>query len=130
MQDMCPQTSDDGSMHNTNLKAWQGYVEEATAFTGRSWANVPNYKRWMEEVGFEDVQERKFRWPSNQWSEDKKERLLGAWMQAQIENGLLEGVSTRLFCSRLGWSMERLTEFLAQMRRESRDSSIKTYSPT
>ena len=129
MQDLCLQTSDDGSMHGTNLESWQGYVKEATAFTGRSWTNVPNYKKWMEEAGFLDIEEVKFRWPSNQWSSDKKERLLGAWTQAQISHGMLESVSTRLFCSRLGWSMERLTTFLNQMRSESRDPKIKAYSP-
>jgi SAM-dependent methyltransferase len=87
MQDLCLQTSDDGSMVGTTLEAWQGYVREATAGTGRSWDTVPNYKRWMEEAGFEAVTEVRFRWPSNQWADDEKEKLLGAWMQAQVEGG-------------------------------------------
>ena len=116
-------------MHDTALEAWQGYVKEATASTGRSWTNAPHYKSWMKQVGFVDVTEESFRWPSHQWSMDPKERLLGAWTEAQMDNGMLESVSTRLFCSRLGWSMERLTPFLMQMKSESQDPRIRAYSP-
>jgi len=59
----------------------------------------------------------------------RKERLLGAWTQAQIDNGMLESVSTRLFMMKLGWEKERLDEFLARVRRDTKDPSIKAYSP-
>jgi len=108
LQDMCLQTSDDGSMEGTALLEWQAHVKEAATKTGVEWTNVPNYKRWMIEAGFEDVTEFNYRWPSNQWSKNRKERLLGAWTQAQIEGGMLESVSTRLFTMKLGWSMEKV----------------------
>src|SRR5450756_2017626 len=66
LQDMCLQTSDDGSMNGTALLEWQTHVKEAATKTGVEWTNVPNYKRWMIEKGFEDVTEVNFRWPSNQ----------------------------------------------------------------
>jgi len=78
MQDMCLQTSDDGSLNGTALAEWQEHVQEATTFTGVPWTNVPNYKRWFGEAGFVDVVEVRFRWPSNQWSGERRERLLGA----------------------------------------------------
>lgn len=78
MQDMCLQTSDDNSLNGTSLGKWQEYVKEATRFTGVSWTNVPNYRGWFEEAGFVDVEEVGYRWPSNQWSGVRRERLLGA----------------------------------------------------
>jgi Methyltransferase domain len=129
LQDMSLQTSDDGSMDGTALLEWQTHVKEAATKTGVEWTNVPNYKRWMIEGGFEDVTEVNFRWPSNQWSSVRKERLLGAWTQAQIDNGMLESVSTRLFIMKLGWSKERLDEFLARVNRDTKDPRIKAYSP-
>lgn len=129
LQDMCLQTSDDGSMNGTALLEWQTHVKEAATKTGVEWTNVPNYKRWMIEKGFEGVTEVSFRWPSNQWSRVRKERLLGAWTQAQIDNGMLESVSTRLFMMKLGWEKERLDEFLARVRRDTKDPRIKAYSP-
>jgi hypothetical protein len=129
LQDMCLQTSDDGSMNGTALLEWQTHVKEAATKTGVEWTNVPNYKRWMIEKGFEDVTEVHFRWPSNQWSKVRKERLLGAWTQAQIDNGMLESVSTRLFMMKLGWSKEKLDEFLGRVNRDTKDPRIKAYSP-
>jgi len=129
MQDMCLQRSDDGSMDGTSLKEWQEHVQEATAFTGVPWTNVPNYKRWFIEAGFENVTEVTFRWPSNQWSGDRKERLLGVWTQAQIDNGMLESVSTRLFMMKLGWSQEKLDAFLAKVNADTKNPNIHAYSP-
>lgn len=76
--ELTPGSSIDGTMEGTALKEWQEHVQDATKFTGVPWTNVPNYKRWFVEAGFEDVTEVNFRWPSNQWSKDRRERLLGA----------------------------------------------------
>jgi len=128
--DMILQTSDDGSIEDTALMEWQAHVAAAGIKMGRSWANVQYYKTWMIEKGFEDVTELRFRWPSNSlWPVDKKERLLGAWTQAQVDEGMLESVSTRLFMSMLGWSKEELTVLLAKVRRDLKDPKIKAYSP-
>jgi hypothetical protein len=129
LQDMCLQTSDDGSMNGTALLEWQTHVKEAASKTGVEWTNVPNYKRWMIEKGFEEVTEVNFRWPSNQWSSIRKERLLGAWTQALVDNGMWESVSTRLFMMKLGWSKVKLDEFLARVNRDTKDPEIKAYSP-
>jgi len=129
LQDMCLQTSDDDSMKGTSLEEWQAHVEEATIKAGRLWTNVPHYKRWMIEKGFEDVTEYKFRWPSNQWATDRREKLLGAWTTAQIDSGMLESVSTRLFMMKLGWSKEKLTDFLNAVRKDVKNPGIKAYSP-
>lgn len=129
LQDMCLQRSDDDSMKDSALEEWQAHVKEAGAKIGRVWTNVPNYKRWMIEKGFEDVTERHFRWPSNQWSSDRREKLLGAWTQAQIDQGMLESASRRVFMKLLGWSKERLDDFLGDVRRDSSDPNIKAYSP-
>ena len=83
----------------------------------------------MIEKGFEDVTEHHFRWPSNQWSSDRPEKLLGTWTQAQIDQGMLESASTRAFMKLLGWSKERLDGFLGDVRRDSKDPNIKVYSP-
>ena len=49
----------------------------------------------MIEAGFEDVVEVNYRWPTNQWSDDEKENLLAAWMQARVKGGVFESASTR-----------------------------------
>jgi hypothetical protein len=54
---------------------------------------------------------------------------LAAWMQAQVEGDLLESASTRLFTSKLGWSMEKLGGFIAEVKKDMTDPKIKAYSP-
>lgn len=98
--------------------------------TGRSWDNVPKYKRWMIEKGFEEVTECHYRWPTNsQWPTEPKEKILGAWFQAQVDSGMLEAAVTRLFMMKLGWSRERLVTFLSIVRKDLRNSAIKAYNP-
>lgn len=49
--------------------------------------------------------------------------------QAQIDNGMLESVSTRLFMMKLGWSQQKLDEFLAKVNADTKDPNIHAYSP-
>lgn len=130
MQDLNLQTSEDGSIEGTTLKVIQDEIHGALASAGMRWDNVPSYAAWMREVGFEDVAEVVLRWPSNPWwPADPKEKKLGTWFLGQIQTGLLESVTTRIFMTKLGWSKEQLDEFLARAKRDLQDPKIKAYSP-
>ena len=51
-------------------------------------------------------------------------------MLAQVDvAGLLESVCTRIFMMKLGWSKDRLDEFLLRAKRDLRDGNMKVYSP-
>lgn len=41
---------------------------EATEKLGRPWNNVQHYQKWMREIGFEDVEERRHYWPCGAWA--------------------------------------------------------------
>ncbi|KAK7984048.1 S-adenosyl-L-methionine-dependent methyltransferase [Apiospora arundinis] len=130
MQDLNLQTSEDGSIEGTTLKVIQDEIHGALASVGMRWDNVPNYAAWMREVGFEEVTEVVFRWPSNPWwPADPKEKTLGTWFLGQIQTGLLESVTTRIFMTKLGWSKEQLDEFVARAKRDLQNPKIKAYSP-
>jgi trans-aconitate methyltransferase len=53
------------------LYKWFQIITEGAAKLGRPWTNVKYYKKWMEEVGFEDVVEKKYYWPINPWAKSK-----------------------------------------------------------
>ncbi|KAK8016171.1 hypothetical protein PG993_014360 [Apiospora rasikravindrae] len=130
MQDLNLQTSEDGSIEGTSLKVIQDEIHGALASGGMRWDNVPRYAAWMREVGFEDVTEVVLRWPSNPWwPTDPKEKTLGTWFLGQIQTGLLESVTTRIFMTKLGWSKDQLDEFLARAKQDLKDPKIKAYSP-
>jgi len=52
---------------------------EGSTKAGRPWINVTNYKRWMEELGFEDVVEKTFYWPTNAWAKGRYGKQVGAF---------------------------------------------------
>lgn len=39
----------------SSLYQWGKLVMEGAAKSGRPWDNVPNYKRWFEEIGFVSI---------------------------------------------------------------------------
>lgn len=85
-------------MEGTHLQFWMQSICEAGEALGRSWTNSRNYKKWMEEIGFVDVQERKFFWPLNPWPKAKKDKLVASWMHEDLMtglNGLSMGLLTR-----------------------------------
>jgi hypothetical protein len=49
---------------------WSELFLEACAKLGRPIPGVDAYKKWMEEAGFVDIQERIYKRPSNTWPKD------------------------------------------------------------
>ena len=75
----------------------------------------------MLEAGFEDVVEKKYKWPIGPWPRNKKLKELGSYVRAHVELGL-ENWTFRPFTA-LGWSLEEIQVLLANSRRELKDPS-------
>ncbi len=110
---------------NSALYKWNEYVLQGAEASGRSWTNVKHYKRWMEDAGFEDVEERRFYWPLSSWAKGQYYKTISAYFQEDIHGGV-EAISFRVL-SRLGWSAEKIKEFLDEVRKDVRDTSIHAY---
>jgi SAM-dependent methyltransferase len=82
-----------GRFEGTALQKWcRAAVTGASVALGRDIAVTQHYKKWLEEVGFTNVHEKKMIWPLSPWSTDKRLRLAGAYMQKNLEDGgLLSG---------------------------------------
>jgi hypothetical protein len=93
---------------------------------GRPWTNVKNYKRWMEEAGFVDVEEKNFFWPINQWAKGQYFKELGGFFQQDVLNGI-EGMSLKVMGS-LGWTAEQIREFLVDVRKDINDPAMTAYT--
>ena len=52
-------------------------IVNGAAKAGRPWTRTKEYKGWMEEIGFVDVQEKPLRWPVNTWPKDPHLKKLG-----------------------------------------------------
>lgn len=66
-----------------------------------------HYKKWLIELGFQDVQERTDCVTLSPWAKGKRSKYLSIWMRHDMLSGL-EAWSMALFTRVLGWSPERL----------------------
>jgi hypothetical protein len=81
----------------------------------------------MEEVGFVDVVEKSFYWPTNSWAKGSYYKRIGALFQADMLNGL-EGISLKVI-GILGWTADEIRDLLPGVRKDLQDTSITAYVP-
>ena len=112
---------------DSDLYKWNELVVAGAAKSGRPWTNAQHYKQWMEEIGFEDVVEKKFFWPTNSWPKGAYFKQVAIYWQADILRGL-EGISLKVIGA-LGWSAEEIRAFLPAVKKDIKDTSIHAYLP-
>ena len=106
---------------------WNELVSAGATKTGRPWANAPNYARWMREIGFEDVVEKNFYWPTSPWPKGQYFKEVSMLFQEDLLNGL-EGISLKVM-GLLGWSAEDVKAFLPAVRDDIKNTAIHGYFP-
>lgn len=114
---------------SSSLYKWMSLVMEASQKSGRPWDRTRHYATWLREIGFEDVQERAFYWPTNPWPKDPQLKRLSLWYQEDLMGGL-EAITMKLFTAFLGWSEDSCRVLIAGVRRDLRDPGIKCYIET
>ena len=74
-----PTRSDDDSIPpDSGYQRWIDLAVKAVKEgLRRDWSWPEKYAEWLKEIGFEGVQEIKFKWPQNGWPKDEKFKLLG-----------------------------------------------------
>lgn len=110
------------------IKKWANLIVEGTTNLGKPATCAEDYKKWLEEIGFENVVEVQYRWPQNGWPKDPKMKELGMWMLENFSNGL-SGLSMAVFTRGLGWTQEELEVFLIEVRKSMKDTSVHGYWP-
>ena len=86
---------------------WTKFGDEAALRAGRPLRIANKLKRWYEEAGFEDVQERVFKVPLNPWPKDTYLKTLGAMSEENCLEGL-SGFSMGPFSRMLHWSKSEI----------------------
>jgi len=117
---------DDTLPSDAPILKWANLLIESTNKIGRSCAVAPNFKDMMEGVGFVDVQEKVYKWPTNSWPRDKRAKELGEWALLASLAGV-DAMTLALFTRVLGWGLEETAVFSAQVRRDMRDRGIHAY---
>lgn len=119
-------SDDDSIPEDCKLRIWERECMKACNLIGQSPTAPENVKRWMEEAGFVDVEERIFRLPMNTWPKDPALKEAGRFQCLQY----LEAVSPYalgLLVEVLGWTREETEVFLVGVRDNIKDRSIHAY---
>ncbi|KAK2054942.1 S-adenosyl-L-methionine-dependent methyltransferase [Colletotrichum caudatum] len=119
--------SDDGTLRDDSalMKSIRLLEEAARAF-GRTFEDIQGLKGMMIETGFEDVQIKRFKWPTNGWAKDPKYREIGAWNHENFAPNW-EGFTMAPFTRALGWTKEEVLVHAIEVRRDLADRRIHAY---
>ena len=83
---------------------------------------MQHYARWMEELGFVDVVERNFYWPTSQWPKGEYYKRIARVYSRNLQNGV-EGMSLKVLGC-MGWTPEEVRAFMVDVRREFCDLDV------
>ncbi|KAF4960892.1 hypothetical protein FSARC_10323 [Fusarium sarcochroum] len=121
--------SDDGTLTpDTTLYQWCRLLEEAAVRFDRTFENTANFKYIMSEIGFVDIVETRFKWPTNRWPKDQKYKELGAWNNENASSAV-EALTMAPFTRGLGWTREEVEIFLMDLRKDWNNPKIHAYWP-
>ncbi|KAF5557763.1 methyltransferase [Fusarium phyllophilum] len=121
--------SDDGTLtpHHA-LSKWCNLLGEAFTKLGSTSIEFDEIKAIMQEVGFADVVDKRFKWPTSPWPRDKKYKELGMWNNHNASNAL-ESLTMASFSRAHGWSREEVITFLVDVRKDLNNPSVHAYNP-
>ncbi len=128
LQELEPRfASDDDTLLSDAVQTkWVNLLCEASSEFGRPIPLYTEYKNCLIEAGFEDVQEKVFKLPSNTWPKDKGLKQIAKFQLTSYLDGL-EGLTLGLLTRVKGWSAEEVKAFLEQMEAEMKDRKIHSY---
>lgn len=99
---------DDGTMPaDWKFLEWSKHVDNAAMIANRPVRIGNKLKRWYQEAGFEDVQEKVFHVPFGIWPRDPAIKALGRWWLENLLTGL-QAFSMAYFTRFLNWTPEEV----------------------
>lgn len=128
MQDsIFPMFCHDDTLEGTGLDIWGKACVEAGEKLGRPWTNAVHYRRWMEEIGYEDVRERVYEVATSTWPKGRKQKELGMWWQADLLDAL--GASMAVLTRGLGWEPAEVERLLVDVRKDIKNRGVHAFMP-
>ena len=101
-------------------------VCDASAIAGWSLREPNNFKKYLQEAGFEDVTEVRYKVPTSPWPKEPRMKLIGAFEMQSLLQGA-SAFSLRCFSRAYGWSQAETELFLMKMRTDVRNLKYHTY---
>lgn len=82
----------------------------------------------MVDVGFENVVQQDFKWPSNPWPKDEHYKRIGEWNFHNFVDAA-EAMALAPLTRGHNWTKEEVQVFLVGVRKDMRDKKIHSYMP-
>ena len=81
--------SEDGSITSSDvMRRMTGLAIEASHKFGKNIMIAPLIKKMIEQAGFVDVVEKRFKWPLGEWPIDRRLKEIGSWNMKHWLEGL------------------------------------------
>lgn len=118
---------DDGTLpEGSFLSYWSTLICEAASRYNRPVPQFNEYRAYLEEAGFVDIEQVILKSPTNSWPEKKDLKKVGHFQLLTHLEGM-EGISIGLLTRALHWNAEEVRVLMARLRPELKDTSIHSY---
>ncbi|KAF4998523.1 hypothetical protein FDECE_11764 [Fusarium decemcellulare] len=121
--------SDDGTVTKSSAMAeWGRFFIEGGKKMGQTFTILEDdlQRKYMEEAGFINIHIDNRKVPISGWPQDPRKKEIGQFVHAALEQDL-EGYILYMASQLLGWTMDEVRVYCAQLRRELRNT--KRYHP-
>ncbi|KAL4885490.1 S-adenosyl-L-methionine-dependent methyltransferase [Aspergillus karnatakaensis] len=116
--------SEDGTLkEGNNVNRFYELLREACDKVNRPVTVGKELGKFAEQAGYVNVVHKRFQLPLGIWPRERRMKEIGALNMLQFLEGL-EAFSTATFTNILGWEIEEVQVFLAQVRKDAKDSKV------
>ena len=112
--------------NKTSLFQWWDLVGKAFDASGRSMLAGGGHKQRLIDAGFQEVEERIFKWPLNVWPKDKRMKDIGLWSRENVLDAL-EGLAIGPLTRHMGWTAEEVKILCAKARVDIQNLAVHSY---
>lgn len=126
----CIVVSDDNSMpEDSKLAEWVRLWNQGIGMMGMTGRiDTEKMAADMREAGFVNVTVKPYKMPIGPWPKDPRLKEAGLYGLGAVLDGM-QGLSMKVFVNGLGWSVEELEVYLAEVRKELKRGHMHTYWP-
>ncbi|KAA8651014.1 hypothetical protein EYZ11_010974 [Aspergillus tanneri] len=116
--------SEDGSLDaNGPIMTMMNGLMLACDMIGQTMDPAPKIKGWVEDAGFVNVTEQRFKLPVGSWPRDERLKECGSLLRVNFVEGV-DAFTAALYTEVLGWKREEVLVLNEQVRKEAVDGSV------